>query len=170
MHICLISATEIHRRSHARRRAFSAPLKWTSSQGGDGRVCARQTRKRGLGANVYIPADAICGGATGLGFGLSAAVLGCLLWYGPVVLRGTREGQPTGGNSMRQLKKDEGTGHCAAGKLIGCDLQPRIWLKPWNANGRNTRTPKREFNTRACSVRSWRQRGHWKLALEPREL
>src|ERR1700694_684805 len=124
----------------------------------------------GLGANVYIPADAINGDATGLGFGLSAAVLGCLLWYGPGVLRGTREGQPTGGNSMRQLKKDEGTGHCAAGKLIGCDLQPRIWLKPWNANGRNTRTPKREFNTRACSVRSWRQRGHWKLALEPREL
>src|SRR6202790_4715841 len=65
----------------------------------------------GLGANVYIPADAINGGATGLGFGLSAAVLGFLFWYGPVVLRGTHEGQPTGGNSMRQLKKDEGTGH-----------------------------------------------------------
>src|ERR1700687_1830641 len=65
----------------------------------------------GLGANVYIPADAISGRATGIGFGVSAAVLGCLFWYGPVVLRGAREGQPTGGNSMRQLKKDEGSGH-----------------------------------------------------------
>src|SRR6202049_1608730 len=65
----------------------------------------------GLGANVYIPADAINGGAAGLGFGLSAAVLGFLFWYGPVVLRGAHEGQPTGGNLVRQLKKDEGTGH-----------------------------------------------------------
>jgi Family of unknown function (DUF6328) len=65
----------------------------------------------GLGANVYIPADAISGRATGIGFGLSAAILGCLFWYGPVVLRGAREGQPTGGNSVRERKKEEGIGH-----------------------------------------------------------
>lgn len=65
----------------------------------------------GLGANVYIPADAIGGRATGLAFGLSAAILGCLFWYGPVVLRGTREGQLAGGNSVRERKKDEGIGH-----------------------------------------------------------
>jgi hypothetical protein len=65
----------------------------------------------GLGANVYIPADAIGGRATGLGFGLSAAILGCLVWYGPVVLRRAHEGQPTGGNSVRARKKEEGIGH-----------------------------------------------------------
>src|ERR1700676_548649 len=65
----------------------------------------------GLGANVYIPADAINGGATGLGFGLSAAILGCLFWYGPVVLRRAHEGPPTGGNSVRERKKEEGIGH-----------------------------------------------------------
>jgi hypothetical protein len=65
----------------------------------------------GLGANVYIPADAISGRATGLGFGLSAAILGCLFWYGPVVLRGARKGQLAGGNSVRERKKDEGIGH-----------------------------------------------------------